>query len=105
MGLDADIVDDGEKALDALTNASSDNLYTVILMDCQMPIMDGYEASRNIRAGEAGIHNKNIPIIAMTANAMKGDKEKCLEAGMSDYLTKPIDINSLTVKIKNSYLK
>lgn len=60
-----------------------------------MPEMDGYEASRNIRAGKAGESNKLIPIIAMTANAMKGDKEKCLNAGMSDYLSKPIEPDDL----------
>ena len=60
-----------------------------------MPEMDGYEASRYIRAGKAGESNRLIPIIAMTANAMKGDKEKCLNAGMSDYLSKPIEPDNL----------
>ncbi len=95
LELKADIAGDGFEALHALNEAPSKNPYTLILMDCQMPEMDGYEASRNIRAGKAGSRNQSIPIIAMTANAMKGDKEKCLKAGMNDYLTKPIDPDAL----------
>jgi len=71
----------------------------MIFMDCQMPEMDGYEATKRIRMGDAGEYNLNIPIIAMTANAMKGDKEKCLNTGMDDYLSKPIDQGFLSEKI------
>jgi CheY-like chemotaxis protein len=75
-------------------------------MDCQMPIMDGYQATRGIRSGEAGVKYKDIPIIAMTANAMVGDDKKCFSAGMSDYLTKPIDseilIDTLNKWLNNS---
>ena len=60
-----------------------------------MPIMDGYETTLNIRSGKAGERYKQIDIIAMTANAMQGDKEKCLEAGMSEYLPKPVSIESI----------
>jgi CheY-like chemotaxis protein len=60
-----------------------------------MPEMDGYEATQIIRDTLSTVRNHNIPIIAMTANAMKGDRERCLEAGMDDYVTKPIDIKEL----------
>lgn len=96
LKLKADIADNGIKAIEKLNSV----LYDLILMDCQMPEMDGYEATRAIREGQAGDVNKNIVIIALTANAMKGDKEKCLNAGMNDFLTKPININELHRKIK-----
>ncbi|MFT5451725.1 MAG: signal transduction histidine kinase/CheY-like chemotaxis protein [Enterobacterales bacterium] len=85
--------DNGLLALEHLKETS--NKYAAILMDCQMPVMDGYTATQHIRNGDVGSSNKDIPIIALTANAMKGDKEKCLEAGMNDYLTKPINSEKL----------
>jgi len=89
--LTADVAVDGLAALQTLNNAQENDRYQVVLMDCQMPRMDGFEATRQIRLGKAGKINQGIPIIAMTANAMKGDREKCLESGMNDYLSKPIE--------------
>ncbi len=69
--------------------------YDLILMDCQMPEMDGYEATNIIRSENSAVRDHNVPIIAMMANAMKGDREKCIEAGMDDYVTKPVDVTEL----------
>ena len=95
IGLVPDIASNGIEALNTLESTSQTDAYSIILMDCQMPEMDGYEATRHIRNGEAGTLHQNIPIIAMTANAMAGDKERCLAAGMSDYVSKPIDSKKL----------
>jgi len=89
--LSADVAVDGVAALQALNGTQEDERYHVVLMDCQMPRMDGFQATQQIRLGKAGTINQGIPIIAMTANAMKGDREKCLESGMNDYLSKPIE--------------
>ncbi|WP_065204638.1 ATP-binding protein [Shewanella woodyi] len=91
FGLEIEIVNDGIQALKALSDSSQDNPYHLIFMDCQMPKLDGYQTTAKIRDGEAGEHYKNLPIIAMTANAMVGDKEKCLAIGMNDYISKPLE--------------
>ncbi len=93
IGLKTDYANNGREALDALRREP----YDIILMDMQMPVMDGLEATRIIRENEE--ENARIPIIAMTANAMKGDKEKCFEAGMDDYLSKPIKPEELEAVI------
>ena len=90
-GLTIDVVENGLIALQKLQEMAEETAYDLIFMDCQMPEMDGYEATQRIRHGEAGNAYKTIPIIAMTANAMKGDREKCLECGMNDYISKPIN--------------
>jgi signal transduction histidine kinase/CheY-like chemotaxis protein/HPt (histidine-containing phosphotransfer) domain-containing protein len=96
LGYRADVASDGRGALSAL--AQDD--YDLVLMDCQLPDLDGYEASRLIRSPATGLRNHEVPIIAMTACAMSGDREKCLAAGMNDYLSKPIDSASLRKTIE-----
>lgn len=94
--LEADTANNGEEALAQLQSGLETQPYALVFMDCQMPVMDGYSASEAIRAGKAGQENTHIPIVAMTANAMKGDKEKCIASGMDDYISKPINPNELT---------
>ena len=88
VGLSVDTVENGALALDALAKASFD----AVLMDVQMPVMDGYTAAREYRRR---MPDSDLPIIAMTANAMSGDRERCLEAGMNDHVAKPIDPDDL----------
>ena len=95
IGVGVSVAGNGLEALEMLRQVPVD----LILMDCQMPIMDGFEATGKIRQGEAGAAMSAVPIIAMTANAMTGDRNLCLAAGMSDYLSKPIAIDSLTAKL------
>ncbi len=92
LGYQADLVTTGEQALEMYMHHPE--RYIAILMDCQMPVMDGFEATRRIRNFERS-RNLHIPIIAMTANAMQGDREACIEAGMDDYISKPVSIQRL----------
>ena len=87
LGVDRDTANNGEAALLRMSAWR----YDLVLMDCQMPVIDGYTATRRWREGEACRERVNhLPIIAMTANAMAGDRQKCLDAGMDDYLAKPV---------------
>ncbi len=86
LGYSADVVTDGQQALEALAKIN----YDLVLMDCMMPIMDGYEATAAIRNPSSHVLNHNVPIIAMTANAMKEECDKCLAAGMDAYVSKPV---------------
>jgi PAS domain S-box-containing protein len=88
-GFDADVVANGEEALAALERLR----YALVLMDCQMPRMDGYAATRELRRRENG--SRHIPVIALTANAFAADREACLEAGMDDHLAKPVSLRTL----------
>ena len=95
-GAQVELAENGEIALDlALAAQQACNPFDVILMDMQMPVMDGYEATRRLRAGgHAGT------IIALTAHAMSGDRQKCIDAGCNDYITKPIDVKKLVGAIE-----
>ena len=95
-GFNIECVNNGKEALEA----HKKNSYDMILMDVQMPVMDGLSAASEIRKFELEL-NRHTPIVALTAHAMSGDKEKCLAAGMDDYLTKPINTNKLITLIKN----
>lgn len=86
-----------ENGLEALEMLQKHEHMDVILMDIMMPVMDGYETIKKIRENSA---SAGIPVIAVTAKAMKGDREKCLGAGATDYLSKPVNLNELMEKIK-----
>ena len=92
FSLSADVAENGEKALQALTERD----YDLVLMDCQMPVMDGYQATQAIRNAKTPVRNPSIPIIALTANALQGDRDKCLAAGMDDHVAKPINPQRLS---------
>jgi len=94
LGYSVDVASDGAEALTML----DDNDYAVVLMDCHMPVMDGFEAAKRIR--ERADSKRRVPIIAVTASGTSGEREKCLESGMDDFLLKPFRKEELSVKIE-----
>jgi len=98
LGHMAEAVDNGKEAIEALRRRP----YDLVFMDCQMPVMDGFKATRMIRDPGSGVRNPRIPIIALTAYAMKGDRDLCLEAGMNDYVSKPAKVHDLAAAIERS---
>lgn len=97
MGLSVTAVDNGEQAVEVLLQEHFD----LVLMDCQMPVMDGFEATVEIRRRQTELNTPmRTPIIALTANAMKGDRDRCLASGMDDYLTKPVDTRELQASLR-----
>ncbi|NNG02386.1 MAG: response regulator, partial [Desulfobacteraceae bacterium] len=95
LGFDADIVANGREAVETLEKRE----YDIVFMDVQMPEMDGHTATRIIRDPQSAVINHSVPILALTANAMKGDRETSIDAGMDDYVSKPIDKNVVLDKI------
>jgi CheY-like chemotaxis protein len=89
FGIHADTVENGRLAVDAVAA----NEYDLVFMDCQMPVMDGFEATGEIRRRETG--KQHTPIVALTANALAGDRQRCLDAGMDDYIAKPVSLSDL----------
>lgn len=96
LGFSADSAENGKEALDMMEAAN----YSLVLMDIEMPIMDGIEAVKILRQGNTKTRNAGIPVIALTAHAMKGDREEFLNAGMDDYITKPITLDVLSQTLK-----
>ena len=95
LGCIIHIAEDGNQAIQKF----NENTYDLILMDAQMPDKDGYQTTREIRQIEKERYSKPTPILALTANALSGDREKCLEAGMNDYASKPINLYELRKKM------
>jgi PAS domain S-box-containing protein len=96
LGFNADAVANGREAIAALAEIA----YDLVLMDCEMPEMDGFVATAHIRAGEGGVRNPAVPVVAMTAHALQGDRERCLAAGMNDYMSKPVQVSTLTALLE-----
>ena len=85
------VAEDGQAALTVLSRERVD----LVLMDCQMPVMDGFTATRRLRDPTSTVLDHHVPVIALTANALQGDREACLAAGMDDFLPKPLEATAL----------
>ncbi|NTU88216.1 MAG: response regulator, partial [Chlorobiaceae bacterium] len=96
LGYTVDVVSNGLEVLERLRTAT----YNLVIMDVQMPEMDGMEATRVIRDHASDVADHAIPVIALTAHAMRGDRELCLQSGMNDYITKPVDPHAMAETIK-----
>jgi len=105
LGFSAETAENGRVAIDMLAEESEEPPYTLILMDCQMPEMDGFEASRYIREHNLAGCDRSVSIVALTANAMKGDRERCEAAGMNDYLAKPLEPDALRDILNRWYMQ
>jgi CheY-like chemotaxis protein len=101
LGYEADVVGNGCDVVEAVRSGN----YDLVFMDCQMPEMDGFEATRRIRAHEARTNAPHIPIIAMTAGAVMGDRETCLAEGMDDYISKPVRSEDLRASLFRALAK
>ncbi|WP_416305345.1 PAS domain S-box protein [Neptunicella sp. SCSIO 80796] len=97
LGAQVALAENGQQALSLFNE--NDQSFDLILMDCHMPVLDGYQTSLRLRQGKAGEAGKTVPIIALTANAMSGDEQLCIDAGMNDYLNKPISLDKLAEKL------
>ncbi|MDE3059764.1 MAG: response regulator [Pseudomonadota bacterium] len=96
LGYHCEVAHTGEEVLEKIKQHSFD----LVLMDVQMPVLDGYKATRIIREDEARQHKRKLPIIGLTAHVLAGDKEKCLQAGMDDYIAKPFHTDDLQDKLQ-----
>jgi CheY-like chemotaxis protein len=96
LGCTVDAVTNGGEALERLRTTD----YDVVLMDCRMPEMDGFEATRRVRSPGSGVRNRLIPIIALTAGVTQDDRDRCISAGMDDYLAKPLSPETLICVIE-----
>jgi two-component system sensor histidine kinase/response regulator len=97
FGILADLAANGEEAVHALETLP----YDLVFMDCQMPLLDGYEATRRIRDSQSKVLDRAVPVVAMTANTMQGDREKCLAVGMDDFISKPVSPTKLLQALQN----
>jgi len=99
FGMTVELANNGQEAIDLLEQSD----YDLIFMDCQMPVMDGYLATETIRSPQSKVKNHTVTVVAMTANAMQGDREKCFKSGMDDFIAKPVELIKL-VKILEKWL-